>query len=85
MRSFKVILLCKILVEGISDIKLSLCIRWLDFLCLGFNEHVFEAKVEAEKRLLEVAGGYLRLFCCPEAKLKGWENICERFGQGKKE
>ena len=66
MRSFKVILLCKILVEGISDIKLSLCIRWLDFLCLGFNEHVFEAKVEAEKRLQEVAEGCLCQFCCSD-------------------
>ena len=66
LRSFKVILLCKILVEGISDIKLSLCIRWLDFLCLGFNEHVFEAKVEAEKRRQEVAEGCLCQFCCSD-------------------
>ena len=25
-----------------------------------------EAKVEAEKRLVEVVGGYLCLFCCPD-------------------
>ena len=55
MRSFEVILLCKSLVEGVSDIKLSLCIRQLDLLCLYFHEYVFEAKVEAEKGLLEVA------------------------------
>ena len=58
------ILFCKSLVEGVSDIKLSLCIRQLDLLCLYFHEHVFEAK--AERRLLEVAGGYLCLFCCPD-------------------
>ena len=49
LRSFEVILLCKSLVEGVSDIKLSLCIRQLDLLCLYFHEHVIEAKVEAEK------------------------------------
>ena len=49
LRSFEVILLCKSLVEGVSDIKLSLCIRQLDLLCLYFHEHVFKAKVEATR------------------------------------
>ena len=66
MRLFEVIVICKSLVEGVSDIKLSLYIRQLNLLCLYFHEDVFEAKVEAEKRLLEVAGGYLCLFCCPD-------------------
>ena len=77
LRSFEVILLCKSLVEGVSDIKLSLCIRWLDFLCLGFNEHVFEAKVEAEKRRQEVAEGCLCQFCWSiglRSNLTVWES-----------
>ena len=27
---------------------------WLIFLCLSYHEHIFEAKMEAEVRLLEV-------------------------------
>ena len=43
--------------------QIELNMSWLIFLCLSYHEHIFEAKMEAEVRLLEVTGGQLHLFC----------------------
>ena len=34
--------------------QIELIMSWLIFLCLSYHEHIFEAKMEAEVRLLEV-------------------------------
>ena len=43
--------------------QIELIMSWLIFLCLSYHEHIFEAKMEAEVRLLEVTGGQVHQFC----------------------
>ena len=80
IRSFEVILLCKSLVEGVSDIKLSLCIRQLDLLCLYFHEHVFWGHGGGWKEATRGSWRLLMSILLPRSNLTVWEstNLCQK-------